>query len=122
MIVRNLYRAIPDSLPEELIEILAEGPTARIERIVSLGHVTEPGRWYDQDRAEWVALLSGSAMLRFADDEIIRLEAGDHLIIPAGARHRVEQTSIIPPAIWLAVHVDLHAAGQEAASDQQRSG
>lgn len=40
------------------------GAGVRVERIVSQGHVTPPGQWYDQDWDEWVSLLSGAARLR----------------------------------------------------------
>jgi len=30
---------------------------------------------------------------------------GDHLLIPAGERHRVEATDPAGPTVWLAVHV-----------------
>ena len=33
-----------------------------------------------------------------------RLHAGDHALIPAHTKHRVEYTSTHPPCIWLAVH------------------
>ena len=41
----------------------ALGP--RIERIVSEGHVSPEGFWYDQDEPEWVALIRGTAELEF---------------------------------------------------------
>ena len=34
------------------------------------------------------------------------LGPGDHVLIPAGARHRVERTSAEPPAVWLAVYAE----------------
>ncbi|NTV46153.1 MAG: hypothetical protein HGB11_06455, partial [Chlorobiales bacterium] len=37
----------------------------RLERIVSEGHATPGGEWFDQEWDEWVILLSGSATLRF---------------------------------------------------------
>lgn len=75
-----------------------------VERIVSAGHATERGRWLVQERAEWVALLDGEAELVFADGSRLRLEPGDHVLISAGERHRVEWTREDPPCVWLAVH------------------
>ena len=46
-----------------MTELLA-APGLRVERIVSTGQASPPGLWYDQDRAEWVLVLSGSAGLR----------------------------------------------------------
>jgi len=101
--VRNLLADIPTRLDEELFEDLASGTHVRIERIVSDGHQSPPGFWYDQDENEWVMVLRGSARLRFegSDDPVV-LESGDSLVIPAHARHRVEWTAQL--TIWLAVH------------------
>lgn len=63
----------------EAVDVLVNAPTAsggstssssaststRIERIVSHGHASPPGFWYDQEEAEWVAVLSGEAVLEF---------------------------------------------------------
>ncbi|MGC8476416.1 MAG: cupin domain-containing protein [Acetobacteraceae bacterium] len=81
-------------------------PGARIERIVSLGQASPEGFWYDQERAEFVALLAGSARLRIADEAAARLLGpGDWLVLPAHCRHRVEATSAGSAAVWLAVHL-----------------
>ena len=91
---------------DEQIDVLLEAPGVRLERIVSMGHATAPGEWYDQDGAEWVALLSGSAALRFEDEAAPReLRPGDCLLIAAHRRHRVEWTDAREPTIWLALHV-----------------
>ena len=103
----NLWADIPASLPAERFDPLLRSATCRLERIVSIGHATPAGEWYDQDRDEWVALLQGRAGLRFADEDGARtLGPGDFLWIPAHRRHRVEWTSRRPPAIWLALHFD----------------
>ncbi len=85
---------------------LLESPAFRLERIVSYGHATPPGQWYDQDRPEWVLLARGRAVLLFDGGCEGRLElaAGDHLLIPARARHRVEAVS--EDAVWLALHFE----------------
>lgn len=100
----NLLAVPQDPMPEERIDLLAQGESLRIERIVSRGHVSAPDFWYDQDLDEWVALLQGEAEIRFADGSVKALKAGDSLFLPAGLRHRVERTSANPPCIWLAVH------------------
>ena len=102
----NLFENIPPELPEELIEALLDQPGGpRIERIVSRGHASPAGFWYEQERAEFVVLLSGTASLRFADEtEPRQLKPGDWLEIPAGRRHRVEATDTENDTVWLAVH------------------
>ena len=102
----NLYTEIPENLPDELIETLAEGQgNFRIERIVSRQHASPPDFWYDQESIEWVVLLKGSAQLRFADEDKPReLLPGDWIEIPANQKHRVDSTSRTEDTIWLAVH------------------
>ncbi len=90
---------------EELVETLAAGEGWRIERIVSTGQATPPGRWLEQAWDEWVALLSGEATLAWEDGSSARLAPGAWRWIPAGERHRVEATSAEPACVWLAVHV-----------------
>jgi len=101
----NLYSAIPADLPEELFETLEQTDGFRLERIVSRGHVTPEGTWYDQPQAEWVVLVQGEASLRFEHESEPRcLAPGDWLRIPPHCRHRVEWTSSQPEAVWLALH------------------
>jgi cupin 2 domain-containing protein len=103
----NLFASIPAELPAERIDVLLERSGFRLERIVSLGHVTAPGEWYDQDRDEWVVLLSGAARLVFEGESAAReLRAGDWLRIPAHTRHRVEWTDPLESSVWLALHFD----------------
>ena len=103
----NLLRGLPPGpLAEERFEALLERGGVRVERIVSMGHHSPEGFWYDQPGAEWVLLLRGSASLRFHDEPGPRaLAPGDWVFIEARRRHRVEQTSADPPAVWLAVHL-----------------
>ena len=101
--MKNLYSEVPQSLTEELVEILAVAEGVRIERIVSTGHVSPQGFEYDQAEHEWVVVLQGSARLVFGDGELVEMHSGDHLLIPAHQKHRVEWTSTDEPTIWLAV-------------------
>ena len=101
----NLFAGIPDELPHERIEALLATPHVRIERIVSRGQSSPPGFWYDQDRAEWVIVIAGSAAVHFEGEPAPRkLRRGDYLHIPAHARHRVEWTDENEPTVWIAVH------------------
>lgn len=100
----NLFAGIPADLPQELMETLAGSGRVRIERIVSRGHASPPGFWYDQDEHEWVALLKGRASLRFEKgDRLLELGEGDFVNIPAHERHRVEWTASDTETVWLAV-------------------
>ena len=101
----SLLDASGASADRETVDLLLELPGARIERIVSTGQATPPGRWYDQAGDEWVALLAGRATLRLEDRGLVELAPGDWLLLPARLRHRVEATSADPPCVWLAVHV-----------------
>jgi cupin 2 domain-containing protein len=93
-----------DPTVEQFVELLSR-PGVKIERIVSHGQASPPGFWYDQDWAEWVLVLRGSAGLLFEGDEISRpLRPGDHVHIAAHRRHRVEWTDAHEPTVWLAVH------------------
>ena len=100
----NLFADIPADLPEESIQTLLSVPGLRIERIISLGHNSPEGFWYDQEAHEWVLLLKGAARLRFEGDGPIDLAPGTFVNIPAHRRHRVEWTDPSGPTIWLAIH------------------
>ncbi len=100
---RNLFSNLPAGLPEELFTVLAENENVKIERIVSDGHASPEGFWYDQDQNEWVLLISGSAVL-MVENERVELNPGDYLLLPAHQRHRVESTSATEKTIWLAIY------------------
>ncbi|ORJ63644.1 hypothetical protein B5V00_00715 [Geothermobacter hydrogeniphilus] len=103
----SLWDNIPEQLPEELFTTLLTRPGIRLERIVSRGQATPTGEWYDQPQDEWVLLVAGSARLRFSDPEqFIDLRPGDHLLIPAHRRHRVEATAADEDTVWLALHLE----------------
>ena len=101
----NLFENIPAALPEELFQTLQTSGDVKIERIISRGHTTPEGKWYDQSWDEWVLLLSGSARIVFdGDKEPVLLESGDYLMLPAGLKHRVDWTEPNKNCIWLAIH------------------
>lgn len=96
----------PASNGEERFDTLFRGPGGLfVERIVSHGHTTPEGMWYDMDHDEWVLVLEGEAVLGFEDGTDKRLYKGDQCFLPRGLRHRVEYTS--SPCLWLAVHGEL---------------
>jgi cupin 2 domain-containing protein len=102
----NLFADIPADLPEELVQTLLNTANVRIERIVSHGHASPEGFWYDQATCEWVLLLKGAARLVFEGEESIELRPGSFLNIDAHQRHRVEWTDPDQPTIWLAIHYE----------------
>lgn len=100
----NLSKALPADLSDEAFEEIASEGKTTIERIVSKGHASPPGFWYEQDRNEWVLLVRGAARLEFEGrSEPVALGPGDYVNIPAGVRHRVAWTALDEPSIWLAV-------------------
>ena len=102
--MQNIFDAIPAELPQELIETISSHANIRIERIVSHGHASQEGFWYDQEQDEFVLLLKGEAELEF-EDGTMHLKPGDYLTINAHRRHRVKWTTPEQPTIWLAVHL-----------------
>jgi cupin 2 domain-containing protein len=101
---KNLLAEIPEHLPKELVEVLASAPGVRIERIVSQGHCSPDGFWYDQDENEFVVLLSGAARLLFeGETKPVEMKPGSFVNIAAHRRHRVEWTDPSEKTVWLAV-------------------
>ena len=105
--IANLLASVASAGNAEVSEALVAGQGIRLERIVSLGHASPEGFWYDQKEAEWVVLLAGRAGLRLAQEPAERvLGPGDALYLPAGCLHRVTWTDPHQPTVWLALFVD----------------
>lgn len=104
--MNKLFDDIPADLGEEFFETLASSEHVRIERIVSNGHVSPGEGWYDQERHEFVVLMSGAARLEFEDGSVFELAPGDCLNIPAHQKHRVAWTDKSTETVWLAVHYE----------------
>src|SRR4051812_16008070 len=100
----NLLADLPARLPEELFTPLIDHPACRVERIVSHGHASPPGFWYDQPEDEWVLVVSGAARLAFEGEEAMELRRGSYVHIPAHRRHCVAWTTPDEPTVWLAIH------------------
>lgn len=104
IITKNLFDNLAIGSPKEVINILSETKTTRIETILSHGQSSPEGFWYDQMEHEWVVVLQGAARLRFEiDNQLVDLGPGECVLIPAGCRHRVEWTNPVEPTLWLAV-------------------
>ena len=101
--IHNLYISTQRLEGNEELHSLVETSGARLDYIVSHGHPSPEGFWYDQDRPEWVLLVKGTATLEF-EDGTLALCAGDTLTIPAHLKHRVIEVS--EDSIWLALHYE----------------
>ena len=101
----NLLADLPSATSGEVFtEVLVRGG-CRVERIVSNGQVTPIDEPYCQGWDEWVLVLAGVARIAVEGSEMI-LAVGDHLLIPAGASHRVTFTDPTQATVWLALHFD----------------
>ncbi len=100
----NIFENIQPTSGKEVIEVLLKNENIVIERIVSYGFRTPDDFWYNQDKNEWVVLLTGEAEIKFKDGKVSRLKAGDYLFIPAHQEHKVSYVSKEPNCTWLAFH------------------
>ncbi|OJA54503.1 cupin [Burkholderia ubonensis] len=90
---------------DERIDVLVTGQRLNVERIVSTGQASPEGFWYDDSRAEWVALLSGAAVLEFeVDSTLHEMRPGDYVLIEPHCRHRVAWTHAEEQTVWLAIY------------------
>lgn len=99
----NLFFIAEPAAEGEQVESLYQNGNVRIERIVSGGQVSPDGFWYEQDEDEWVLVVQGEGRIQYESGEEIVLCPGEHLLLPAGKRHRVSYTSKNPCCIWLCV-------------------
>ena len=104
MKVKNIFHSTPGKLKSEIIETLLDKSNIKIERIISSGQSSPEDFWYDQDKNEWVILLSGSAVILFENNETEKiLKPGDYIFIPAHLKHRVNRTDKNQNTVWLAI-------------------
>ena len=104
MKVKNIFNEIPRDLPQELFTKIISKKNFKIERIISKEHKTPNGKWYDQNKNEWVLILDGNAELTFIENNSLKklkIKKGDYINIPAHLKHRVDKTS--KKTIWLIV-------------------
>ena len=103
----NLLAPLAAPGESEAVDTLLRARGVRLERIVSHGHASPDGFWYDQDEAEWVAVVAGRARLAIEGEGGERsLGPGDAVYLPARCRHRVTWTDPDCPTVWLALFVD----------------
>jgi cupin 2 domain-containing protein len=100
----NIFDNLPTCLDEEEFTAIVESAHTKIEQIVSTGHHSEEGFWYDQADHEWVLVLRGRGVIEYEDGRVVELNVGDYVNIPAHQKHRVKETSQNEPTVWLAIH------------------
>ncbi|MGU7769195.1 cupin domain-containing protein [Burkholderia sp. MR1-5-21] len=101
----NLFSSEGERSGGERIDLLVTGPRLNVERIVSMGHASPEGFWYDDSRAEWVVLLSGAAVLEFEENATrLEMRPGDYVLIEPHCRHRVAWTHAEAQSVWLAIY------------------
>lgn len=101
--MNNIFKAIPETIEQEVFEDLLHSEGVRIERILSKGQASPETGWFDQAENEWVIVLQGAGIIGFEDGSEVRLEAGDWLNIKAHRKHRVVWTNPNQVTVWLAV-------------------
>ncbi|MDI3325019.1 cupin domain-containing protein [Pontibacterium granulatum] len=105
-IMKSVLTDLPADKVQEHFEDLLTRPGVKLERIVTYGQATPPGEWYDQAWDEWVMIVQGEAKLLMArDEQLLHMKPGDHVLLPAHCRHRVEWTPEGQTTIWLALHL-----------------
>lgn len=102
--MKNLFESLPENIEKESFENILQKDNIKLERIVSKGHATPSGEWYDQGQDEWVMIVQGEAVLVFEDGTEYHMQQGSYLNIPAHSRHRVKWTPPAIETIWLALH------------------
>jgi len=101
---KNIFdKPIAVDSKQETNEELIKARDFTVERIFTNEAFKQPGKWYDQEKDEWVLLLQGEALLEFKDEGIVRLHKGDYINISARKVHRVSQTSEDIKCIWLTI-------------------
>ncbi len=101
----NFFAHLGPPAQGERFDELLRHKNLLIERIVSSSLITPVECVQPQD--EWVMLVQGEATLDVSG-QVLRLQAGDHVFLPAGLAHTV--LAVSPGALWLAVHLHPEAA------------
>ncbi|WP_370280741.1 cupin domain-containing protein [Pontibacterium sp.] len=105
-IMKSMLTDLPADKAQEHFEDLLARPGVKLERIVTYGQATPAGEWYDQAWDEWVMVVQGEAKLLLEQGEqLLHMKPGDHVMLPAHCRHRVEWTPEDKTTIWLALHL-----------------
>ena len=107
-IASSLYEGIRSKkLAAEQFTELLSAPGIRVARIVSDGHTTPEGEWFDQETGELVFVVQGAALVLFeASGTEVSLGPGDYVNIAPHERHRVTWTDATQKTVWLVIHYD----------------
>lgn len=102
---KEKYLEVPSAWDgaEEYTEILMRADNWHLERIISRGHISPEGFWYEQEEDEWVMVLQGAGEISWEDGSRTILNMGEGVLIPKKCRHRVSMTTSEPECIWLAL-------------------
>lgn len=100
----NFLSLVPEQVDEEIFQDIVKTGNVTIERIISHGHSSPETGWYDQEKNEWVMVVEGEAIIEFENEQQIRLNQNDFLLIEPHQKHRVKWTTPDRKTIWLAVH------------------
>jgi len=103
-VIKNLFEDLPKKFEKEFFEEILVTTDFKLERIISEGHCSTSGFWYDQKQNEFVMLLKGKAKLSFDDGRKFELNPGDYLIINAHQKHRLDWTDPEQKTFWLTIH------------------
>jgi len=104
MELSNIFTSMPANPDAEVVDLIAQNENTKIERIISRGQTSPATGWYDQEKDEWVMVLTGEAIISFENAMEVNLKAGDYLNIPAHTKHKVKWTDPNVETVWLAVH------------------
>jgi len=104
--VTNIFDNLPEAkIPDEISDMLCQGQSFSLKRIISTGHTAPEEGWFDQAENEWVILLKGNAKIAFENSsQEVTLLPGDYLFIPARTKHKVTFTTPNEATVWLALH------------------
>jgi len=98
---RKSFFSCEPGVEEQAATFLEGRGSVRVERIVSFGHATPEGEWYEQNEDEWCLVLEGEGRIAFEDGREIALGWGGSCFLPRHLRHRVAGTS--SPCVWLCI-------------------
>ncbi len=101
---KNIFEKPEVGGEQEVFEDLVKTDDFLVERIYTAKAFKQPGKWYYQEKDEWVLLLQGNAVLEFEEEKNVRLDKGDYIFIQAHKKHRIRQSSEKSNCIWLAIH------------------
>jgi mannose-6-phosphate isomerase len=83
-----------ESRPWGSFEVLIDDPHYKVKRITVLPGAQLSYQFHQYRQEHWTMVL-GTAQVTL-NDELIMLNAGEHVFIPLGAKHRIKNTGETP--------------------------